>query len=139
MQNELITEHLGFSPVQFVDKVIEKVNFIMYKSLEKLERQLQSELLSCECSKVQLLMQGMSCIETLFENSVDKRFDRFELFCLSNIFCIPPGLPVLLDRYKGLNFDVTLHDETCLDKEMEQIRKKILSVYCFDLAKVYTY
>lgn len=36
MQNEQITEHLGFAPITFVDSVINKVNSSLTESLDKL-------------------------------------------------------------------------------------------------------
>lgn len=58
MQNELLTEHLGFAPVHFVDQVLEIVNRITYKCLSQLETVLQTELGALECEKVALPKLG---------------------------------------------------------------------------------
>jgi hypothetical protein len=37
MQNEQITEHLGFAPITFVDGAINKVNMVLAESLDNLQ------------------------------------------------------------------------------------------------------
>ena len=49
-------------------------------------------------------------IESLFENAVDKNFDKFEVYVLKNIFCIPKGLDIVLPHYQvitGVGFNLT--------------------------------
>ena len=41
----------------------------------------------------------MSSIETLFENAIDKYFDKFELYCMSQIFVLPHKGRVVLPHY----------------------------------------
>ena len=42
----------------------------------------------------------MASIETLFENTLDKRFDRLEVFLLKNVFSISHDITRLLPHYK---------------------------------------
>lgn len=42
-------------------------------------------------------------IETLYENSIDVHFDKFEIFVLKNIFSIPKDLDLVLPHYQVLN------------------------------------
>jgi hypothetical protein len=67
----------------------------------------------------------MACIESLFEKSIDKRFDKWEIFCLKNILTIKKG--VVLDHYKNLP-KITESDEITLDNNIDLIQKHLLSV-----------
>ena len=42
----------------------------------------------------------MVAIETLFENAIDKYFDKFELYCMSQIFVLPHQGRVLMPHYE---------------------------------------
>ena len=42
----------------------------------------------------------MNAIETLFENAIDKYFDKFELYCMSQIFVLPHQGRVILPHYE---------------------------------------
>jgi hypothetical protein len=42
----------------------------------------------------------MTAIETLFENAIDKNFDKFELYCMSQIFVLPHQGKVMLPHYE---------------------------------------
>jgi Mis12 protein len=73
------------------------------------------------------LTQGLASIESLFEHSIDKRFDKWEIFCLKNILRIQKK-DVVLDHYKDLP-DVTAEDERKLDDEIDSLRKQLISVH----------
>ena len=94
MNSELIVEHLGFAPIHFVDDVLNIVNQNLYKALTRFEHQVENELGVAETEK------RMQHVETLFERSIDNKFDRFELYVLNNILAIPNHKQVILPHYE---------------------------------------
>jgi hypothetical protein len=91
---ELLTEHFGFNPMDFVDDIINTANDLIYKAMDQLEK-----IISLEIKDPALVEKGMSSIETLFENAIDKYFDKFELYCMSQIFVLPHNGRVVLPHY----------------------------------------
>ncbi|KAK9761796.1 hypothetical protein K7432_013046 [Basidiobolus ranarum] len=124
---ELVTEHLGFLPLAFVDDVINSVNELIYQATSSLERFVESELGANEHVE-----QGINQIETLLESAVDKNFDIFELYVLKNIFTIPSGLNVELPHYKNIDYSLSMEEDEKLDDELEQLRKQIVAEKCFN-------
>ncbi|KAJ3387260.1 hypothetical protein HDU92_002030 [Lobulomyces angularis] len=127
---EILTEHLGFTPTDLIDDVINSVNELLYQALNSLEDLLTERFADDDFEK------ALAEIETLFENSVDKHFDKFELFCLKNIFSLPKDLNVVLPHYETTFFDplremkkvdVGIEDDN-LDAELENLRSQILAV-----------
>ncbi|KAI8923971.1 Mis12 protein-domain-containing protein [Entophlyctis helioformis] len=119
---EVVTEHLGFAPVQFIDSLIEAVNTNMYAATAQLEARVSADLgAGVETEK------GMASVETLFENSVDRRFDRLEVFCLRNVFAVPADVASRMhtDHDAGALADASHERE--LDMEIEQLRKRLLA------------
>lgn len=98
--SQLVTEHLGFTPVKFIDDLINSINEIMYRCMSDLELVISGQLghESGESEK------GMAAIESLFENAVDKRLDRFEVFSLKNVFFVPNDVFPILPQYKVHRF-----------------------------------
>ncbi|KAJ3217474.1 hypothetical protein HK099_005466, partial [Clydaea vesicula] len=126
---EILTEHLGFTPTDLIDDVINSVNELLYQALNSLEDLLTERFADDDFEK------ALAEIETLFENSVDKHFDKFELFCLKNIFSLPKDLNVVLPHYETTFFDplremkkvdVGIEDDN-LDAELENLRSQILA------------
>lgn len=77
-ENEI--EYFGFSPLSFIDIIIESINRISQKSLDSLSSfvfQLTSE------SEAE---RGIQLSSSLLESCIDKNFDRWELYCLEKIF-----------------------------------------------------
>jgi hypothetical protein len=96
---ELLTEHFGFNPMDFVDDIINTANDLIYKAMDQLEK-----IISLEIKDADLVEKGMSSIETLFENAIDKYFDKFELYCMSQIFILPHNGRVVLPHYDVIYF-----------------------------------
>ncbi|KAH6564140.1 hypothetical protein BASA50_006831 [Batrachochytrium salamandrivorans] len=119
---EVVTEHLGFASVHFIDDLIDLVNSLLYKSMSKLESFVAAELgQGIETDK------GMASIETLMENCVDKRFDRFEVFGLRNVFAIQPELAMQLSAFPECDLGVTPDQEADLDADIDRLRKQLLA------------
>jgi len=45
--------------------------------------------------------QGMTTMLTFVQDAIDKYFDKFELYCLSNVFHIPENVTVPGDPVRG--------------------------------------
>lgn len=91
-----------------MDDVINSINLCLYTALSKM---LAGDELNDE---------QRSQIETLFEHSIDKHFDKFELYCLKNVFTIPEGAKLHLPNYA----DYVQQEGGQLD----EIREKIMAV-----------
>jgi hypothetical protein len=92
---ELLTEYFGFCPIDFVDDIINTVNDLLYKAMDELEKIIRAEL-----ADEDQVVRGMAAVETLFENAIDKYFDKFELYCMSQIFVLPNHGRVVLPHYE---------------------------------------
>ncbi|CCH45293.1 hypothetical protein BN7_4875 [Wickerhamomyces ciferrii] len=98
---ELLTEHLGFPPIALIDDIINAVNGIMYKCTTAVEDYLYSHQPTNSPEEIQNdIEHGTAKLETLLENTLDKNFDKFELYALRNILTIPSNLPIKLKHQK---------------------------------------
>ncbi|CCE65822.1 hypothetical protein TPHA_0N00420 [Tetrapisispora phaffii CBS 4417] len=90
----ILTEHLQYPPISLVDDVINAVNEIMYKCTAAMEKYLleKSTLSQNGVDYTDEIKIGVGKLETLLEYSVDKNFDKFELYVLRNILRIPNEL-----------------------------------------------
>ena len=85
----------------------------------------------------------MHQIETLFENAVDRAFDRFEVYVLNNIFRVPHGItlndhgsPSTVSLWLGLlerclcvlNTSFKASDEAQFDEQIQLVQSKIRKV-----------
>ncbi|KAI9741798.1 MAG: hypothetical protein M1834_000184 [Cirrosporium novae-zelandiae] len=132
ISNSLLTEHFTYTPLSFIDDTINRVNEIIYQFIPQLEASLldadpatlgfrkpdkhpsssrhhshnhdQEDAAAVEDKSRAEIENGVNQLETLLEATLDKNFDRFELYCLNNIFKIPPELGgwVKLKHYEGL-------------------------------------
>ncbi|KAJ3154829.1 hypothetical protein HDU86_004529 [Geranomyces michiganensis] len=124
---ELITEQLGWAPVSYIDDIINALNDLAYKGISSFEQWLHAYggggvlLDEVETEK------GLAATETLFENSIDKYFDKFELLVLQSIFVVPTNLPIRLPHHEELDFSVSAADEANADQEIAELRKSIAS------------
>ncbi|KAK3838309.1 MAG: Mis12 protein-domain-containing protein [Linnemannia elongata] len=135
-QQQLLTEHFGFSPLSFVDDVINSVNNMIYQASMALQEfvenemeawviQNQSQLPKNYDAKVESA-KGMHKFETLLEAAVDKNFDRFELYALKNLFGVPEDVDIVLPHYEALDFGIGADKEEALDRELELLRQQVI-------------
>ncbi|KAG9296616.1 hypothetical protein G9A89_002887 [Geosiphon pyriformis] len=124
---ELMTEHFGFLPLSFIDDVINAVNELIYQVAQSLEIFLEQTTGGGEETE-----QGIHQVETLLEHAVDKNFDIFELYTLKNIFTVPSDVTIILPHQEGCNFNIDPSCEEKLDKELEVMRKKLLTAKAFN-------
>ncbi|KAJ3084452.1 hypothetical protein HK102_000655 [Quaeritorhiza haematococci] len=134
---ELLTQHFAFVPVEFVDDVVNSINELLYEAMEQLEKYVENKLMLIEESSgkdnpnsLEDTEKAMAEIVTLFENAIDKHFDKFEVYVLNNIFTIPPNTDLTLPQIKDLDFSVTEQQESQLDAEIDMLRKQIAMEKC---------
>lgn len=156
----ILTEHFGFPPIALIDDVINAVNLIMYRCTDGMEKYLlgrqekrKQELLKTKDLDEDVLMEdvtlndqngehvpskdeiklGTAKLETLLETEISKNFDKFELYCLRNLFSIPKELidsgMFRLSHHKGIDFDKTAKRKSnptaALDAQIESLLKDI--------------
>ncbi|KAJ2781187.1 hypothetical protein GGI15_003287 [Coemansia interrupta] len=121
----LIVEHFGFLPISFIDEIINAANDTIYRATDALSKFVEKEQGSSEATS-----QAVNKAETLLEHSVDKNFDKFELYALRNLFNIPQGLEdyiVVPHRREDTGPAVYAEDEAELDKRLEEVRKQLIA------------
>ncbi|KAG0343319.1 hypothetical protein BG004_005404 [Podila humilis] len=135
-QQQLLTEHFGAAPLSFVDDVINSVNNMIYQASMALQEFIEFQLKAISQTapghehidpKLET-EQGMHKFETLLESSVDKNFDRFELYALKNIFGVPKDVDIILPHYAALDFSIESEREQELDTELEDLRRQVIAV-----------
>ncbi|KAL7272860.1 hypothetical protein RUND412_004307 [Rhizina undulata] len=123
----LLTEHLSWTPLTLVDDIINTMNALLYKSVEAVESFMINSAppslgfhpptgtipdtddagnILYSPSELEEIENGIHQLETLLENTIDKNFDRFELFVLRNILNVPEDLVgwVRLKHHENLDF-----------------------------------
>ncbi|KAL8937078.1 MAG: hypothetical protein Q9211_003867 [Gyalolechia sp. 1 TL-2023] len=119
----LLTEHFRYTPLSLIDDIINTVNTIIYRAIEAIENGLfsippQQLGYSPESSTSNPtaspnaehpdakdeIENGVHRLETLLEATVDKTFDKFEIYTLRNILTVPDDLApwMRLGHYEGL-------------------------------------
>ncbi|KAI4161227.1 MAG: hypothetical protein LQ342_005018 [Letrouitia transgressa] len=118
----LLTEHFRYTPLSLIDDIINTVNTIIYRAVEAIEtglfsippRQLgfgvtkssgDSTASDVDEEAKAEIENGVHQLETLLESTVDRNFDKFEIYTLRNIFTVPDELVphIRLSHYEGLN------------------------------------
>ncbi|KAI9889923.1 MAG: hypothetical protein M1814_004646 [Vezdaea aestivalis] len=131
----LLTEHLRYHPLSLIDDIINSVNSLVYRAVSAVEAGLLSTppahlgfAKKAAVEKVKPpkdengkpmfpeakleIENGVHQLETLLEATVDKDFDKLELYVLRNVLHIPSDLApwVRLKHYENLDF--TPSDDT---------------------------
>lgn len=127
---ELLTEHFGYPPVSLLDDIINSINILAERALNSVEQGLlnapaehigfkaksskskqnaktASSQPSMEEAARHEIENGTHQLETLLCASIDRNFDKFELYVMRNILCVKPEDRdwIRLGHYEGLNFD----------------------------------
>lgn len=124
----ILTEHLGYRPISLVDDIINAVNEIMYKCTAAMEKYLLSKSKIGEEDYGEEIKSGVAKLESLLENSVDKNFDKLELYVLRNVLRIPEEyLDANVFRLENQK-DLVIVDENELKKSEEKLREKLNDV-----------
>ncbi|PCH03399.1 Centromere protein Mis12 [Penicillium occitanis (nom. inval.)] len=146
--NSLLTEHFSYTPLSLIDDIINSINNLIYQAISSLETGLLNtppERLgfghannasttipdtdadgNIEYPEATLEIEnGLHQLETLFESSVDKSFDKFEIYVLRNIFTVPDDLVnyMRLGHYENLSF--SNQDNAPTPESINMQRKKL--------------
>ncbi|KAI1457239.1 Mis12 protein-domain-containing protein [Annulohypoxylon moriforme] len=127
---ELLTEHFGYPPVSLIDDIINSINILAERALNSVEQGLlnappatlgfkppkasrsnggdaQKQAIDPAEAAKNEIESGTHQLETLLCASIDRNFDKFEIYVLRNILCVRP-LDVMhwmrLSHYDGLDF-----------------------------------
>ncbi|KIY02474.1 uncharacterized protein Z520_02613 [Fonsecaea multimorphosa CBS 102226] len=120
----LLTEHLQYTPLSLIDDIINSVNNFVYQGVGSLETGLLTtppEKLGFKAVKTigddgvqeleypeakKEIEEGLHKLETLLNSTVDKNFDKFEIYVLRNILSVPAELVnwVQLGHYENISF-----------------------------------
>lgn len=88
----LLTEHLEYPPISLLDDIINTVNDIMYKCTAAMEKYLLRKSVVGTRDYSAEVRVGVAKLETLLEHTVDRNFDRLELYVLRNVLSVPLDL-----------------------------------------------
>ncbi|KAL9103984.1 MAG: hypothetical protein Q9187_008950 [Circinaria calcarea] len=128
-KDALLTEHFRYTPLSLIDDIINTVNAIIYRAIQAIENGLLStppQVLGfgVDPSSTDLSIRdtdedgneeypeaheeienGVHQLETLLEATVDKTFDKFEIYTLRNILTVPDDLApwMRLGHYENVN------------------------------------
>ncbi|KAK6063691.1 hypothetical protein SCUP515_12216 [Seiridium cupressi] len=129
---ELLTEHFGYPPVSLLDDIINSVNILAERALNSVEQGLlnappeklgfkipknsdpDDALDPAEQAKNEV-EAGTHQLETLLCASIDRNFDKLEIYVLRNILCVKPvdiRNWIRLSHYDGLDFSSLSITET---------------------------
>ncbi|CAG97893.1 MIND complex subunit MTW1 [Kluyveromyces lactis] len=127
----LLTEHLGYPPISLVDDIINAVNEIMYKCTNAMEKYLMQRNIIGKKDFSDEIKIGTAKLESLLENSVDKNFDKLELYVLRNILSIPSDL-LEENRFRLLHHEKLVltdsatraHTDTSIEQKLQEIERQ---------------
>lgn len=123
----ILTEHLKYPPISLLDDIINNVNDIMYKCTAAMEKYLlrKGQIEGVDYSEE--IRAGIAKLETLLEHTVDKNFDKFELYALRNVLRIPDELieqnVFLLKHQQGLDMSWLAKQKDADNDVVDDIRQ----------------
>ncbi|RAH79847.1 putative MIND kinetochore complex component Mtw1 [Aspergillus japonicus CBS 114.51] len=144
----LLTEHFSYTPLSLIDDIINSINNLIYQAISSLETGLlntpperlgfahaanESTIPDTDedgnviYPEAQLEIEnGLHQLETLLEATVDRTFDKFELFVLRNTFKVPEDLMgwIRLKHYE--NIDLHPPEDAPTPDTIAAQRKKLL-------------
>ncbi|KAL2754735.1 hypothetical protein ACRALDRAFT_2109057 [Sodiomyces alcalophilus JCM 7366] len=149
---ELLTEHLGYAPVSLLDSIINAVNSLADRTLDRVEQGLSGatpKTLGFERALKQRqqtwprstrpfppsaeetanfeVADGVHKLETLLCNAIDKNFDIFELYVMKYLICVNASTRswIRLTHYNDLVFDTLGGDEPPSSESVNAARRNL--------------
>ncbi|RVX70897.1 hypothetical protein B0A52_06054 [Exophiala mesophila] len=139
----LLTEHLQYTPLSLIDDIINSVNDLVYQGVGSLETGLTStppERLGYKVTITtneqgreekefpeakQEIEEGLHKLETLLNSTIDKNFDKFEIYVLRNILSVPADLVnwVRLTHYENVSYPPA--QDAAKPEDIQQLRRKL--------------
>ncbi|KAL9103859.1 MAG: hypothetical protein Q9163_001137 [Psora crenata] len=146
----LLTDHFTYTPLSLIDDIINAVNTIVYQALDALEDGLfavppaqlgfksstksahvfsalagqPDDSVVADAAKDEI-ENGVHRLETLLESTMDKSFDKFEIYTLRNILTVPDDLTkwIRLRHYEGLQLPPP--DTAATPESILQLRRTV--------------
>jgi hypothetical protein len=151
-EKALLTELMGFTPMALMDDIINTVNEVTFQAVNavevginraapeelgfRLDEKEAAKLRTAEARQEALQQKkqdeadnGVVALESLLNATIDKTFDKFEIYSLRNILTVgdekDPDLVdyVTLDHYKNLDFAAATNAPT--EAEVEAQRRRL--------------
>ncbi|KAF2084916.1 hypothetical protein K490DRAFT_75559 [Saccharata proteae CBS 121410] len=149
-ETALLTEHFRYTPLTLIDQIINMINELINRAIDGLEQGLlgtapaelgyaakaaaentipdtdgEGNLLFPEAR--QEIEEGVYKLETLLEATVDKNFDKLEIYVLRNILTVPPDLVpwVRLAHYQDLILPDTKSTPSVTPESIQILRRKV--------------
>ncbi|CAL1290805.1 unnamed protein product [Larinioides sclopetarius] len=117
------TQHLGFHPRIFLDRVYNAFYESLFEALNELKKYLCNEY-SHIAPVDSILLNTDELFQELIKR-LNKAIDKLEIYINKNIFLIPNHV-ILKEDEIHLTNPATKEEDEKLDKEIEQIKQKIL-------------
>lgn len=124
----MLTEHLQYPAVSLIDDIINAVNEIMYKCTAAMEKYLLEKHEVNSKDYTAEIKIGIAKLETLLEHSVDKNFDKLELYVLRNVLRIPQELLNTNTFRLKYQRDLVIADESQQQESVEQLKQKVQQI-----------
>lgn len=124
----VLTEHLQYPAVSLVDDIINAVNELMYKCTAAMERYLLDKSVIDGVDHTDEIKVGVAKLETLLENSVDKNFDKLELYVLRNVLSIPQELLDANVFRLAYQRDLKIVDRTQQENSVKDLHDKVRQI-----------
>ncbi|CCH61246.1 hypothetical protein TBLA_0E01920 [Henningerozyma blattae CBS 6284] len=124
---DILTEYLGFPPISLIDDILNFINETMLKCTFALETYLMSHNVVDGIDYSNEISSGIEKYENILTKSIDKNFDKLELYLLRNVLHIPQDI-VNADSFRSVDqmdlnyvneFQKNLIDSQIKDKLME--------------------
>ncbi|MCJ1439354.1 hypothetical protein MMC27_008746 [Xylographa pallens] len=153
----LLTEHFRYTPLSLIDDIINTVNAIIYRAVQAIENGLLSTppqalgFADDTSTNISIpdadgdgnvdfpearaeIENGVHQLETLLEATVDKLFDKFEIYTLRNILTVPDDLApwVRLAHYGDLTLPLPASAPT--SASVVALRRKLQETNKLNLA-----
>ncbi|GAB7359952.1 hypothetical protein MBLNU230_g7477t1 [Neophaeotheca triangularis] len=152
--NALLTEHFRYTPLTLLDDIINTVNELVFQAINAIEEGLSSTSArtlgfkpttssqqqapsdedretALETTKQTEIENGIVQLESLLNATVDRDFDKFEIYTLRNILSVGHEGEELaswirLKHYQGLELDGAVSDGGKMEaEEVQRLRKKL--------------
>ncbi|XP_041356057.1 protein MIS12 homolog [Gigantopelta aegis] len=119
------TQYFDFTPKSFYNGMYNAVSEYIFEALATMER-----VLGEECHDVMSpssIKEAMSRFKPHVDKTINRAFDKLEIYLDENIFHIPSNVVLPEDKIQ-LSHPVSREEMHSLDKEMDVLRNKILAV-----------
>ncbi|KAL2313022.1 Centromere protein mis12 [Schizosaccharomyces pombe] len=121
----MLVELLEFTPLSFIDDVINITNQLLYKGVNGVDKAFSQTRFAKKAP--QEIEEGLHKFEVLFESVVDRYYDGFEVYTLRNIFSYPPELKGYMRTFgKDVDYSITTEQDAAMDQAIQEAAEKLV-------------